>query len=214
MVRGVEGRQIEAAPMGGTARARSGLRERTKALRQELIDAAFALFAERGFESVTVDDIAERADVSPRTFFRYFPVKEDVALAGLQETSALLLERLGARPSEEPPLVALREAVRDLQRLADHRDVRRAAAHEELPSVLARDMGLRDCTEAAITQTLAHRMDVDARADQRPRLMAATFMAALGVTLRAWVESGGSEDLEARVDLLTTLLRQGFEPGG
>ena len=75
-------------------------------------------------------------------------------------------------------------------------------------------MGLRDCTEAAITQTLAHRMDVDARADQRPRLMAATFMAALGVTLRAWVESGGSEDLEARVDLLTTLLRQGFEPGG
>jgi AcrR family transcriptional regulator len=213
----VEGPSIEVAPTVAASRARPGLRERTKArTRQELIDAAFALFAERGFESVTVDDIAERADVSPRTFFRYFPVKEDVALAGLQETSALLLERLAARPPEEPPLVALREAVREpLRRLAEHREtcaVLRLMG--TCPSLLARDMGLRDCTEAAITRTLAERMGVDAGADRRPRLMAATFMAALGVTLRSWVESGRSEDLDARVDLFTRLLRDGFEPGG
>ncbi len=88
-----------AAPETAETRVRSGLRERTKArTRQELIDAAFTLFAERGFEACTVDEIAEAADVSPRTFFRYFPVKEDVALARLEDESALIVEHLARRP--------------------------------------------------------------------------------------------------------------------
>src|SRR5712691_10542131 len=130
-----------------TGRRRStGLRERKRArVRQELIDAAAALFAERGFDQVTVDEIAEAADVAPRTFYRYFPVKEDVATADLQETSVLLVEELAARPPGESPLVALREAVRvPVARVLEQPRV--CAAMRMLgtsPSLLAHEMAMR-----------------------------------------------------------------------
>jgi AcrR family transcriptional regulator len=205
------------APRGGRPgpRRSTGLRERKRArVRQELMDAAAALFAERGFDQVTVDEIADAADVAPRTFYRYFPVKEDVATADLQETSALLLEELAARPPEEPPLVALREAIRlPVARVLEQ--PRLCAAMRMLgtsPSLLAHEMAMRARTSEAVTRVLAERMGVDDEADVRPRVIAACFMASIGVAFHGWLEDGARDDLSPRVDEVMALLRRGLEP--
>ena len=91
------------------------LRERKKArTRQALVDAALRLFAERGFEATTVADIADAADVSPRTFFTYFPAKEDVLFAGAKDRIERLRDALAKRAPDESFLDALRRAARDI----------------------------------------------------------------------------------------------------
>jgi AcrR family transcriptional regulator len=79
-----------------------GLRERKKQrTRAELTDAAFRLFAERGFDETTIEDIVEQVEVSPRTFFRYFDSKEDVVIGFFDDLGLELRSMLAARPPEE-----------------------------------------------------------------------------------------------------------------
>ena len=102
-----------------------GLRERKKARTRESIrEHAFRLFREQGYGATTVEQIAEAAEVSPSTFFRYFPNKEDVALT--DDLDPLLLESFRAQPPELGQVAAFRAAIREV--LA-----------ETPPEVLARD---------------------------------------------------------------------------
>lgn len=80
-------------------------------VRDALSDAAAALFRARGFESVTVEEIALAAGVSRRTFFRYFDSKEDVMVEHLDRDGERFLIELAARPVDEPPLLAIRNAL-------------------------------------------------------------------------------------------------------
>ena len=92
-----------------------GLRERKKEqTRRAIEDAAFRLFAERGFQATTVADIADAADVAPRTFFAYFPSKEDVLFADFDETFEALAARLRGRPPGESTFDALRDWITGL----------------------------------------------------------------------------------------------------
>src|ERR1700712_2700363 len=91
----------------------SGLRERKKlATRATLHRVALELVAEHGLDHVSVDDIATRADVSPRTFFNYFPTKDDAVLGLDPESAQRQVAALLARPAGEAPIESLRAVAR------------------------------------------------------------------------------------------------------
>jgi AcrR family transcriptional regulator len=88
-----------------------GLRERKKARTKAAIrEHAMRLFREQGYQATTVEQIAEAAEVSPSTFFRYFPTKEDVVLT--DDYDPLIVAAFKAQPAELSPVAALRAAMR------------------------------------------------------------------------------------------------------
>ncbi len=91
----------------GTA-PHAGLRQRKKdSSRRAIEDAAWELFAEQGYEETSINDIAERADVAPRTFFRYFPTKEAVMYPQFEELLQSVRDEFHKRPADEPVIASL-----------------------------------------------------------------------------------------------------------
>ncbi|PZR98571.1 MAG: TetR family transcriptional regulator [Candidatus Nephthysia bennettiae] len=100
-------------PLLEPGRPRPGLRERKKAkTRAAIQEHALRLFRQRGYEGTTVDEIADAAEVSPSTFFRYFPTKEDVVL--YDALDPVLLEAFEAQPAGLSPVAALRATIREV----------------------------------------------------------------------------------------------------
>ena len=97
--------------VGDPGRPTVGLRERKKArTRASIREHAMRLFREQGYGETTVEKIAEAAEVSPSTFFRYFPTKEDVVIS--DDYDPLLIAAFRAQPPEVSVVDALRESVR------------------------------------------------------------------------------------------------------
>jgi AcrR family transcriptional regulator len=118
-----------------------GLRERKKArTRASIREHALRLFRENGYQATTVEKIAEAAEVSPSTFFRYFPTKEDVVLQDDMDTR--LIEALGQQPPGLGPVAAVRAAARQVlasYTLADLELVRESTAlMAAVPEIRAR----------------------------------------------------------------------------
>jgi AcrR family transcriptional regulator len=180
----------------------TGLREEKKERRRGRITAAaLALFAERGFEGTTIDEIAAAADVSRRTFFRYFARKEDVILDWKRSTADELSAALAQRPAAESPLWAVHGALAAV--------VARYAEQPELTLGLMRlsDSGPKltageDYPDwgATLAAGVAQRLRVDPVADPRPRLIATVGMAIAEATVQSWAESGGERDLLELLD--------------
>jgi AcrR family transcriptional regulator len=99
--------------MPGSDPARAcGLRERKKArTRAAIRQHALRLFREQGYPETTVEQIAAAAEVSPSTFFRYFPSKEDVVLQ--DDFDPIAIAKFEAQPAEMHPVAALRAAMRE-----------------------------------------------------------------------------------------------------
>lgn len=178
------------------------LRERKKQeVRERLVESALALFGEHGFDAVTIDEIVAVADVSPRTFFRYFGSKEAVLFADQDEMLALVRAAITGRPFTEPPLTALRNALAAVvEHYASHREehLRRAQMAETGAAIAAYQQAVVvPQWEDVLTDALAARIGVSADDDLRPRLLAGVGLAALSAVGRVWMSSGGVADIDS-----------------
>src|SRR5687767_15680171 len=94
--------------------ASPGLRERKKQrTRERIVEAAFELFDERGFDGTTIADIAEAAEIAPRTFFSYFPSKDDVVFHDFEAGHAMVASWLRDREPGTNAIDALRAGLAD-----------------------------------------------------------------------------------------------------
>ncbi|BCJ46574.1 hypothetical protein GCM10010168_39030 [Actinoplanes ianthinogenes] len=153
--------------------ATPSLRERKKAkTRAAIRDHAMRLFEEQGYASTTVDQIAEAAEVSPSTFFRYFPAKEDVIL--IDDYDPMLLAAVRAQPPEVPPIEAIRRAMREvftgLTPEAWESERRRQKLFSEVPELRARAMNQMADAIDLIAGAIAERCGLPA-GDIRVRAM-------------------------------------------
>ena len=194
------------APVG----VRAQRKEETRAAIQA---AAFRLFAEQGYEATTVDDIAAAADVSQRTFFRYFPSKDDVVFTDHPERLEGLREMLADRPEDEPILVSVREVIRSLADGMDANHAQIVAAQQltrESPTLAARGLALQGELTEIVSEFVADRMGVDPIADQVPGLVGGVVLAAVSASMNTWVATGARDDLLGLVERALELLDEGL----
>jgi len=146
-----------------TMDASLGLRERKKAkTRAAIRDAAMRLFTEQGYAATTVEQIAEAAEVSPSTFFRYFPTKEDVILT--DDYDPLIVTAIRAQPAETPVIEAVLLGIRQVfERLTEEEWVserRRQRLYEEVPELRARQLQQTVAAVDLLAGVIAERLGV------------------------------------------------------
>jgi AcrR family transcriptional regulator len=183
-----------------------GRRDRKKhATRQALRNAALQLVAERGFAHVTVEDIAEAADVATRTFFNYFPSKESAVIGADPDRVVQLKSSLLARPLQESPLEAVGSVLveyaatieQELDDLGEGKEAwfRRFCVLREDPELLGAYAAHISEVERVLAEALAQRLGKDSSHDPYPALVTATAFAAARVAAMYWSANGGVDSL-------------------
>ncbi len=160
--------------------------EKKRRTRAAIASAAAALFGARGYAAVTMTEIAEAADVAPRTVFRYFADKEDLLFDDDAEVDRALRDALAARPATEPPAVAAVEAVLDLVPLWEQRHGEgrtRRAVIDASPALVERERGKQAGHERALAAGLVSRGADPAAA----RLLARTAVLCLHEAVTRWL---------------------------
>jgi AcrR family transcriptional regulator len=192
---------------------RSGLRERKKQQTRERVRReAYRLFAEQGYGATTVDQIAAAADISPSTFFRYFPTKEDVVIQ--DEYDPALAEALRSRPDGEPIIDALLHALQGplgelLEQDRDELLLRTRISFTD-PAIRARSVAEQERSEEAIAAIIAERSGRNA-GDLNVKCAAAAIIAVFTTIVRHWVEGDGKEDLADLYERHLPLLSRGLD---
>jgi AcrR family transcriptional regulator len=192
-----------------------GLRERKKArTRASIREHAFRLFREQGYQATTVEQIAAAAEVSPSTFFRYFPTKEDVVLQ--DDMEPLILEALERAPKDVSPVAAtrtaLREAVASMTPAQWDRMRETTVLAMATPEVRARSLDDFSRTVREMTTAMAKRAgrspdDVEVQA-----VAGAIFGVILAVTTpwAEWTEDSVNTEMFDRIDAALALLERGL----
>jgi AcrR family transcriptional regulator len=185
--------------------ATPGLRERKKQrTREAIVEAAFDLFAERGFDGTTIADIAEAAEIAPRTFFSYFPSKDDVVFHNFEETHAMVASWLRDREPGTNTIDALRAGIAGATGEIDATGLREKRLRKRLvrenESLAAHSQHLMGKFAELLAEAVAQDLG-DAPGDLRPRLVAAAAAAAIGV-----IDDMPDDDVEHSVETLDSLL--------
>ncbi|MEV4000693.1 TetR family transcriptional regulator [Actinomadura sp. NPDC049753] len=185
-----------------------GLRERTRrAVRAELAELALGLFIERGYERTTVEDIAAAAGLSKRSFFRYFPTKEDVLFGDVDDLAERVADDIRSRPCDGDAWACLHAVLRDWEpRIhAAQRDLTGMRLIETTPALRARLHQKRDELRDRISAALRERPGAPLDTFTADLLTAAAG-AALDAAAREWVRSDGTADRAALIDQAFILL--------
>jgi AcrR family transcriptional regulator len=196
----------------------SELRERKRTRTRLMIQGeAMRLFAAQGYAQTTVEEIADAAAISPRTFFRYFPTKEDVVL--WDEYDPQVGELIAARPDDEPVAESFRAIIRETLTglLARDRDelLTRVQLLSSVPELRARFLEMQagwltstEGQDAELKAALARRRPVPD--DRQLRVVGGALSAAVAIAIDEWHRDGGKSDLLGLFDQSVDALAAGI----
>ncbi|MFC8536641.1 TetR family transcriptional regulator [Streptomyces sp. NPDC057249] len=181
---------------------KEGLRERTRrAVRAELAEVAIDLFARQGFDETTVEDIARAAGMTKRSFFRYFPTKEDVVFEGIDLTGESVVADIAARPAGEGPWECLHQVLRAWQEEihASEQALATIRLIEATPALNARLHQRRTEWRSRVSGALQDRPDAELD-PYTADLLTNTATAVLDAVSSQWARSDGNADRPALLD--------------
>jgi AcrR family transcriptional regulator len=178
--------------------------ESTRLTRESLAAAARELIGDQGFRDTTIEQIAERAGVSPRTFFRHFPTKEAALFSRVEDIVALLDAELSQVPDDLPLVTALRAVMGTVARSLQADGtwmVKVARLADDVPEIrqhLDFHVGYR--LRGVVVAWAERHLGVPAVADPRPGLAAGIIVACADTARERWLAYGGRGSLPALVE--------------
>lgn len=188
------------------------LRERKKLkTRRAIQDHALRLFIEQGYDATTVEQIAAAAEISPSTFFRYFPTKEDCVIS--DEYDPIMAEVFRAQPAELTVLEAMRAMFREVMERMYARDKEQILARTRLifsvPALRARSFDFMQQESLTMFVELAAERSGKPVDDPQVRTFTWAVTAVLAAAIFTWTESGGTMHLPTVVDDALSFLAAG-----
>jgi AcrR family transcriptional regulator len=188
-----------------------GLRELKKQrTRWAIQEHALRLISQQGYDATTVEQIAAAAEISPSTFFRYFPTKEDVVLT--DDYDPMILAAMEAEPGDEGPITAVRRAMGAVFAEIGEEERRRVYERTRLimstPSLRARTFESFTATTTLLAESLGRRLGRPP-GDLRVRVIASACIGALTASIYAWMDGDGEPGLAGIVDAALALLEGG-----
>jgi AcrR family transcriptional regulator len=172
-------------------------------MRDALVAAAFQLFIERGYEQTTVDDIVALAGVGRRSFFRYFPSKEDVVFPDHERCLTEMTAFLADSADDQDPVRRVCDAVRIVLRMYTENptfSVQRYRLTKKVPGLRAYELSVVWRYERAFADYLRGRLSDRPDGTLRADVIAAAVAAAHNNALRSWLRSDGQGDASAALD--------------